>query len=305
MGNPFTILSSQTLILFLSQSNTNNYLQQLFLFVGLMDLSNKFSVLATEAGKDSENLTELPLMGCQVQLVQDKMTSTKTRKSSTTNLHNSSNQKDVRNGSNKSEIKIELNIIDGWSNLEQGYQPKQIVGANPLVWIDLEMTGLDLEKDTVLEIACLITDGQLNKVIQGPNIVVYHEDEVIKSMNEWCVQHHYASGLVQRVKQSKTSMEEAEKQVLQFLKSYIGPQQAQLAGNSVHVDKTFLTKCMPQIVDYLNYRIVDVSTLKELCRRWYPQVYAEMPKKRSQHLAMDDIIQSVKELAYYRQVMFK
>eukprot|EP01025_Chloroclados_australasicus_P008915 TRINITY_DN1330_c1_g1_i6.p2 TRINITY_DN1330_c1_g1~~TRINITY_DN1330_c1_g1_i6.p2 ORF type:complete len:269 (-),score=36.27 TRINITY_DN1330_c1_g1_i6:255-1061(-) len=210
------------------------------------------------------------------------------------------------NMKNKSVLDDEsLNVVSGWSQLSQGIEPEQLVLLNPLVWIDLEMTGLDLEKDTVLEIACLITDGQLKTVIEGPNLVVRHDKQVIDSMNLWCQQHHYTSGLVHKVFSSTLSMEEVEEKVLQFLKHYIGPQQAQLAGNTVHVDKMFLNKCMPKIVEYLHYRIVDVSTLKELCRRWYPKEFQDMPKKRSAHLAMDDIVQSIKELKYYRQQIFK
>eukprot|EP01024_Parvocaulis_polyphysoides_P024744 TRINITY_DN2258_c1_g1_i2.p1 TRINITY_DN2258_c1_g1~~TRINITY_DN2258_c1_g1_i2.p1 ORF type:complete len:266 (-),score=36.92 TRINITY_DN2258_c1_g1_i2:174-971(-) len=264
-----------------------------------MDLSNSFALL--------NELDESTTDNDKIQRFTNAKNGKKVLKQQNNGINNN---KQLENGGGGNDLKNnvfneQLRIIPGWQDLQDGKEDEQLVLQQPLVWIDLEMTGLDLEKDTILEIGCLITDGQLKTVIEGPNLVVSHSKDVITSMNKWCQQHHYASGLVQKVYASKMTMSQVEESVLKFLKHYLGPNQAQLAGNSVHVDKTFLTKCMPQIVDYLHYRIVDVSTLKELCRRWFPKEYEEMPKPRSTHLAMDDIIQSVKELKYYRRTIFK
>ncbi|KAI9273560.1 ribonuclease H-like domain-containing protein [Sporodiniella umbellata] len=166
------------------------------------------------------------------------------------------------------------------------------------------MTGLDLKKDHLIEIAVLITDGDLNVVAKGPELVIHQPREVMDNMNEWCIDHHGKSGLTAQVLASKTSVEEAESQVLGFLKQHLAQGIAPLAGNSVHADKQFLQKEMPKIVDYLHYRIVDVSTIKELSKRWYPKEAQGVVKKES-HRALDDIIESIEELKYYRKHVFK
>ncbi|CDH57826.1 exonuclease rnase t and dna polymerase iii [Lichtheimia corymbifera JMRC:FSU:9682] len=174
---------------------------------------------------------------------------------------------------------------------------------NPLVWIDCEMTGLDLTKDHLIEIAVLITDGDLNVVAEGPELIIHQPSEVMDSMNDWCKEHHGASGLTQAVLDSKVSTADAQTQVLDFLKKHINPGDAPLAGNSVHADKRFLEKEMPDVVNYLHYRIVDVSTIKELARRWYPDIAAGVVKKNT-HRALDDIKESIAELQYYQQRIF-
>ncbi|KAI7903307.1 ribonuclease H-like domain-containing protein [Cokeromyces recurvatus] len=174
---------------------------------------------------------------------------------------------------------------------------------DPLVWIDCEMTGLDIQKDHLIEIAVLITDGDLNIVAKGPELVIHQPREVMDNMNAWCIEHHGASGLTQQVLDSKITVEEAESQVCDFLKQHIPAGVAPLAGNSVHADKRFLSKEMPRLVDYLHYRIVDVSTVKELAKRWYPKTAAGVVKKAG-HRAMDDIIESIEELKYYKEHIF-
>lgn len=176
---------------------------------------------------------------------------------------------------------------------------------DPLVWIDLEMTGLELEKDTIIEIAVLVSDGKLQTVHEGPEIAIHHPDDVLDNMNEWCIEHHGKSGLTQRCKDSTISLAAAEQQVLEFIQQHVQPQAAQLAGNSIHVDRMFLSKYMPKLVQYLHYRIVDVSTVKELCRRWYPDVYKRAPRKALSHTAMSDIRESLEELKYYKKHLFK
>ncbi|KAI9321286.1 ribonuclease H-like domain-containing protein [Dichotomocladium elegans] len=165
------------------------------------------------------------------------------------------------------------------------------------------MTGLDITKDHLIEIAVLITDGDLNVVAEGPELVIHQPREVMDDMGDWCKEHHGASGLTQAVLNSKVSTADAASQVLTFLKQHIEPGVAPLAGNSVHADKRFLEKEMPDVVDFLHYRIVDVSTVKELARRWYPDVAKNIVKKNT-HRALDDIKESIAELEYYRKHVF-
>ena len=177
-------------------------------------------------------------------------------------------------------------------------------GAN-LVWIDMEMSGLDPERDRVLEIAVLVTDGELNVIAEGPNLVVHQSEEVLAGMDEWNTTHHGASGLIDRVRASTIDDSVAESAVLGFVQEHCAPRTAPLCGNSVHQDRRFLVRYMPALEAYLHYRIVDVSTIKELGSRWYPAAYERRPPKRAQHRAMDDIRESLEELRYYREAFFR
>ncbi|KAL6652995.1 hypothetical protein ACP70R_011920 [Stipagrostis hirtigluma subsp. patula] len=141
----------------------------------------------------------------------------------------------------------------------------------PLVWIDLEMTGLDITKDRILEIACIITDGKLTKRIEGPDLVIRQSQECLDDMNEWCKIHHVASGLAEEVLKSKISEHDAEKQVLDFIRRYIGSATPLIAGNSVYMDLLFLKKYMPQLAGIFSHVIVDVSSITALCIRWFPK----------------------------------
>ncbi|XP_068244798.1 probable oligoribonuclease [Palaemon carinicauda] len=174
-----------------------------------------------------------------------------------------------------------------------------------LVWIDLEMTGLDVEKETIMEAAVLITDSELTVVAEGPNIVLKVEDSLLDNMNDWCKEHHGKSGLTDKCRSSKISLAAAEDQLLQFVAQHTEKGKAPLAGNSVHADKRFLDKYMPKLMKHLHYRIVDVSTVKELCRRWYPEDFTNAPAKKLSHRALDDIKESIEELRYYRSAIFK
>lgn len=176
---------------------------------------------------------------------------------------------------------------------------------NRLVWVDLEMTGLDDEKDTILEIACLITDTNLKLVAEGPDIIIHQPNSVLQSMGDWCKKHHGESGLTKAVQESKISIGEAEDTVFNFVEKYTKPKKCLLAGNSVHADKIFLNKYMPKFVSHLHYRIVDVSTVKELCKYWYPNTYVRAPRKAGNHRALDDIKESLEELKFYRSTIFK
>lgn len=183
------------------------------------------------------------------------------------------------------------------------HQEDTMTVHNPLVWIDLEMSGLNPDEDVILEIATIVTDGELEIVAEGPNIVVGRGDEVLEAMDEWNTKHHAESGLTERVRESTIDIEEAERRTLDFLRQYVDPDDAPLCGNSVHQDRRFLEREMPALDDFLHYRIVDVSTLKELVYRWYDDV--DPPNKAESHRALDDIRESIDELHYYRNRIFK
>jgi len=179
-----------------------------------------------------------------------------------------------------------------------------VTAKNPLIWMDLEMTGLDPERERIIEIAVLITDNALEIVAEGPDLVVHQPESLLEQMDDWNRKHHGASGLTERVRASQVSEAEAEAQVLAFLREHVKQGAAPLAGNSIHQDRRFLRRYMPQIDDYLHYRNVDVSSVKELVKRWYPAVYSKRPSKVGTHRALDDIRESVAELRYYRDQVF-
>ena len=176
--------------------------------------------------------------------------------------------------------------------------------ADNLIWIDLEMTGLDPETDTILEIATIVTDGQLNQIAEGPVIAVHHSDDVLENMNEWCIKTHGETGLTERVRQSTVSMAEAEQMTLDFLKNYIEPGISPMCGNSIGQDRRFLNRYMSDLHNFFHYRNIDVSTLKELARRWKPEIMDGF-KKKGTHLALEDIRESIEELRYYRQFFIR
>ncbi|MFQ5344986.1 MAG: oligoribonuclease [Mariprofundus sp.] len=172
-----------------------------------------------------------------------------------------------------------------------------------LVWMDLEMTGLDPEQDTIIEIATIITDGDLNIIAEGPSLVIHQPDHILDTMDEWNTSHHGDSGLTARVKASDLTMRAAEQQTLDFIKQYVPPSTSPLCGNSIHQDRRFLQPYMPELEAYLHYRNIDVSTIKELARRWYPNHTA--PVKKAEHLALADIRESINELRWYREKLFR
>ncbi|KAK7276606.1 hypothetical protein RIF29_17749 [Crotalaria pallida] len=175
----------------------------------------------------------------------------------------------------------------------------------PLVWIDLEMTGLNIEEDRILEIACIITDGNLSKTVEGPDLVIHQTKECLDKMGEWCQSHHAASGLTKKVLESTISERQAEKQVIEFVKRYIGSYTPLLAGNSVYVDFQFLKKYMPELAALFSHVVVDVSSVNALCMRWYPKDKKKAPTKEKRHRALDDIRESIEELRYYKANIFK
>lgn len=175
----------------------------------------------------------------------------------------------------------------------------------PLVWIDLEMTGLNIEVDRILEIACIITDGSLSKMVEGPDLVIHQSKECLDRMGEWCQNHHAASGLTKKVLHSTISEREAEKQVIEFVKRHVSAYTPLLAGNSIYVDFQFLKKYMPELASLFSHVVVDVSSVKALCMRWYPRDQKKAPSKENRHRAMDDIRESIEELRYYKANIFK
>ena len=172
-----------------------------------------------------------------------------------------------------------------------------------LVWIDLEMTGLDPETDTIIEIATVVTDKHLNVLAKGPNLAVHHEKAVMDAMDEWCTQHHGNSGLTARVLASTISMAQAEEETIKFLAQYVPAGKSPICGNSVGQDRRFLYRYMPKLEAFFHYRYLDVSTVKELAKRWKPEALDGFSKSGS-HLALDDILESIGELKHYRKTMF-
>lgn len=173
-----------------------------------------------------------------------------------------------------------------------------------LVWIDLEMSGLDVESDVILEIATIVTDSDLEVLAEGPELVIDQPEAILEGMDEWNTKHHGESGLTDAVRESSLSVDDAETKTLQFIKQYCHRDSAPLCGNSVWQDRRFLARYMPRLEQFLHYRIIDVSSVKELVRRWYPDEVSA-PSKEQSHRALDDIRESIRELAYYREHVFE
>jgi oligoribonuclease len=176
---------------------------------------------------------------------------------------------------------------------------------NPnLIWIDCEMTGLDVEKDALIEIAVLVTDSQLNILGEGVDLVIKTDQAKLDAMSEFVTKMHTDSGLIKEVANG-VSLEQAQKQVMTYLNRYApDPGKSPLAGNSVNFDRSFIQKYLPEVAAHLHYRTIDVSSIKELARRWYPKVYFAAPKKDGNHRALGDIQDSIEELEYYRTNIF-
>ena len=172
-----------------------------------------------------------------------------------------------------------------------------------LVWIDLEMTGLKPDTDVIIEMATIVTDSQLNLVAEGPVIAIHQPPPVLEAMDDWNKRTHGASGLIQRVRDSKWTMDMAEKRTMEFLKALVEPNSSPMCGNSICQDRRFLARHMPTLEKFFHYRNLDVSTLKELARRWAPAIMGGF-SKQGEHKALADIQESIRELAFYRRQLF-
>jgi len=178
------------------------------------------------------------------------------------------------------------------------------VDTNNLIWIDLEMTGLSPERDVIIEIATIVTDADLNILAEGPVLAIHQCDAVLAGMDEWNTRQHGGSGLTERVRTSSVTTRAAEQATLDFLAAWVPAGKSPMCGNSICQDRRFLARYMPRLEAYFMYRNLDVSTLKELARRWYPDVFGGFSKKSS-HLALDDIRDSIAELKHYRSTMLR
>lgn len=173
-----------------------------------------------------------------------------------------------------------------------------------LIWIDLEMTGLDTQQDMIIEIATIITDSDLTILAEGPVLAIHQPDSILSGMDEWNTRQHGASGLVARVRASRVTVQEAEAQTLAFIAQYVPAGASPLCGNSICQDRRFMSRLMPELERYVHYRNLDVSTLKELAKRWSPKISAGYTKE-SKHLALQDIRDSIEELSYYRTHLWR
>jgi oligoribonuclease len=177
--------------------------------------------------------------------------------------------------------------------------------ANNLIWIDLEMSGLDTMNDMIIEIATIVTDAQLNILAEGPMLAIHQSNEVLNGMDEWNTRQHGQSGLVDRVRRSTLDEAEAERQTIEFLAEYVPEGASPMCGNSICQDRRFMARCMPTLEAFFHYRNLDVSTIKELMKRWAPPNVISGFKKGGSHLAMDDTRDSIRELRFYRESFFK
>lgn len=175
---------------------------------------------------------------------------------------------------------------------------------NNLIWIDLEMSGLDTSRDVIIEIATVVTDSELNTLAEGPMLAIHQSDDTLKGMDEWNTRQHGNSGLTERVKNSTVNEAEAERQTIEFLRQYVPAKASPMCGNSICQDRRFLARCMPELEAYFHYRNLDVSSLKELAKRWAPTVFKGF-SKQSSHLALDDVRDSIDELKFYREHFLK
>jgi oligoribonuclease len=187
--------------------------------------------------------------------------------------------------------------------MHQATESRHLGSTEHLIWIDLEMTGLSPERDSIIEIATVVTDRDLNVIADGPELAVHQGEAVLAGMDEWNQTHHGASGLLARVRASGIGVAEAERQTIAFLERHVAAGASPMCGNSICQDRRFLARWMPALEKFFHYRNLDVSTLKELAARWYPQLAGGF-SKQSAHLARADVYESIAELRYYRERLF-
>ena len=178
-----------------------------------------------------------------------------------------------------------------------------VMKSDRLIWIDLEMTGLDPEENVIIEIATIVTDGNLNVIAEGPNLAIFQPEEELAKMDEWNIKHHTANGLIEAVKESEITTATAEIRTLEFLREHCEPGRSPLCGNTIGQDRRFLRAHMPELQEFCHYRSIDVTSVKELSNRWFPD--AVQFHKPTGHRALDDINGSIQELTHYRKTIFK
>lgn len=199
---------------------------------------------------------------------------------------------------------LNLNIIKWVGKIHYGEKGYYMVrNETNLIWIDLEMTGLDTKHDSIIEIATIVTDSLLNVLAEGPVFAIHQSDDLLAGMDEWNTSHHTSSGLVKRVRESTISEKKAEHDTIDFLDRYVPQGKSPMCGNSICQDRRFLARCMPELESFFHYRNLDVSSVKELVKRWKPGIASGLTKQSS-HLAMDDVKDSINELIYYRTHFF-
>ncbi|XP_011503283.1 PREDICTED: oligoribonuclease, mitochondrial-like isoform X2 [Ceratosolen solmsi marchali] len=179
-----------------------------------------------------------------------------------------------------------------------------IQNKNNIIWIDMELTGLEIENDCILEIACLVTDENLNIISDEFHKILYQEDSILEKMNGWCKITHSESGLTKASQKSNENEDSVDKSLLNFMMQYVPAKKCPLAGNSIYIDRLFLQKYLKESNNYLHYRNIDVSSIKEVVRRWNPEIYSLAPKKTHSHKAMNDIKETIEELIFYRKNIF-
>jgi oligoribonuclease len=179
------------------------------------------------------------------------------------------------------------------------------VTEDSIIWVDLEMSGLDVDTQRIMEIACVITGPNLDIIAKQESLIIKTPDEILDSMDSWCTKHHGESGLTESCRKSHLTLERAETMLVDFVSLHTKPGTCPMAGNSIYMDRVFIQKYMPRFFSHFHYRSIDVSTVKELVRRWYPQEFSNAPPKRFEHRTMSDIEESIKELEYYRTSVFK
>jgi oligoribonuclease len=174
-----------------------------------------------------------------------------------------------------------------------------------LAWLDLEMTGLDVSRHVIVELAILVTDASLEPLDDGFDVIIHQPPEALAQMDDFVREMHTRSGLLPAIEASEVTLEHAGAQAMEYLRAHVGPGVAPLCGNSIGVDRRFLHSQLSELDEYLHYRSIDVSSLKELCRRWYPDVYKRRPGKREAHRALDDVLESISELRFYRETILR
>ncbi|XP_021963916.1 oligoribonuclease isoform X2 [Folsomia candida] len=211
------------------------------------------------------------------------------------------NNLSIKKNKNSTGVKHPANYRRRLDNMSWTKEPMD----DKLIWVDCEMTGLDYNKEMIMEIGCIITDRYLNEIARQPSIVVHVPDEKLNSMDTWCLKHHGDSGLTDACRQSTLTNEVVDEQLFHFLQEHTKTKECPMAGNSIYMDRIFIAKQFPKFHSHFHYRNIDVSTIKELVRRWFPDEYSQTPKKKFSHRVLDDILDSIAELKYYRSAVFR